>query len=404
MPTVKLFPIVGMNNVADDDALQQGGDAPKLFVKDAVNVDFTDSGKVQLRRGSTLVTTSNFKNLWQSPLHHDVFATLERQIVKVDPVTWGYEVLLSDIDTSIVCYEVVNNLVLISTANDVYSFNGSMLSPFTIDTPASPLAVANVEGGTLGAGDYIVAISYLRNGVESGLSENIQVSIQLDQTALTGSISLTLPLCLDASISHVAVYMTTRNGGELRKFGTFRISTTQVLIDQCEKLGRAVQFTQLSPMPSGKFMKYWQGRLLVADKNIIRFSQALAYHLYDERHDFVMLPQRITFLVPVDSGIWVGQVDHVVFLSGTQPSELALIKKTAHAPIPLSAIEVDADTVGSDISQGGGKTALWLAENGYVLGTSAGQVVELHAGVLKGISAKAARSVRLGRRLISLVS
>ena len=80
---------------------------------------------------------------------------------------------------------------------------------------------------------------------------------------------------------------------------------------------------------------------------------------------------------------------------------MTFIRKTAHAPVPSSAIMVDSETVGGDISQGGAKSALWLAENGYVIGTSNGQIIELHAGVLKGITAKSGRSVRLGRRIVT---
>ncbi|MNC64736.1 hypothetical protein D3C75_1149650 [compost metagenome] len=69
-----------------------------------------------------------------------------------------------------------------------------------------------------------------------------------------------------------------------------------------------------------------------------------------------------------------------------------------------SAIEIDTNDIGSDISQGGNKTAVWLAENGYILGTSSGQIIELQSGVLKGISAKQGRSVSLGRRITTIVS
>lgn len=168
-----------------------------------------------------------------------------------------------------------------------------------------------------------------------------------------------------------------------------------------DKLGFEAQFENYSPMPIGKYFDYWNGRLVTADKNIIYFSEPMAYHLHDEKYGFVMLPQRITFLMPVDNGIWVGQVDHVVFLSGGQPDEMTFIRKTAHAPVPSSAIMVDSETVGGDISQGGAKSALWLAENGYVIGTSTGQIIELHAGTLHGITAKSGRSVRLGRRIIT---
>ncbi|WP_288401731.1 hypothetical protein [uncultured Acinetobacter sp.] len=403
---MKLMPIAGMNNVSPDDALQRGGDAPKLFVREALNVDISETGRISLRKGEVKVSELKFKNIWQSPLHHDVFATLNQQLVRINPSTWSYDVLLDGVDDSIVCYEVVNNIVFISTMQGIYCYNGVLLMPLTIDTPASPRVVANDQGGSLGTGDYIVAISYVRNGMESALSENVHCNVSIDGQGdpLQGSMTITLPYCLDGTVTGVNIYVTSRNGAELKKFGTYPISTLSVVIDQCEKLGRAVQFNNLSPMLSGKFMQYWQGRILTADKNIIRFSQAMAYHLHDERHDFVMMPQRITFVLAVDAGIWVGQVDHVVFLSGSQPSEMAFIRKTAHAPIHSSAIIVDTDTVGGDISQGGGKTALWLSENGYVLGTSTGQVIELHAGTLKGITAKSGRSVRLGRRIVTLVT
>ena len=403
---MRLTPFAGINNVSDDDDLQKGGDSPRLFVKDVINIDISDTGKLALRKDAAQVTALEFKNIWQSPLHKDVFATLNRQIVKVNPLSWDYEVLETNIDDSIVGYEIINNVILISTQSGIFSYNGSVLSSLTIDNPASPMVMANAQGGRLGSGDYTVAIAYMRNGVESGLSEHVKCKLEIDGKAdpLQGSLSITLPYCLDESITHVVVYMTSRNGAELKKYQTYPKETQQINIDNVDDLGRAAQFNTFSPMPSGKFMKYWQGRLLTADRNILRFSQAMAYHLHDERHDFVMLPQRITFLLPVDNGIWIGQVDHVVFLSGPEPKDMQFIKKTAHAPIPNTAIEVDADTIGSDISQGGGKTALWLAENGYVLGTSSGQLIELHTGVLKGISAKTGKCVRLDRRITTIVS
>jgi hypothetical protein len=50
----KIIPIAGMNNVSADDALQLGGDAPKLFVRDAMNVDISDTGRIALRKGASI--------------------------------------------------------------------------------------------------------------------------------------------------------------------------------------------------------------------------------------------------------------------------------------------------------------------------------------------------------------
>ena len=64
---------------------------------------------------------------------------------------------------------------------------------------------------------------------------------------------------------------------------------------------------------------------------------------------------------------------------------------------------VDADLVGDDVSQNS-NAALWLAENGYVLGTATGQIIQYQAGKLQGITANSSRSVRLGRRIITTVT
>lgn len=407
MAALKLFPIAGMNNVGADDGLQQGGDSLRLYLRDAVNLDITDTGRLKLRQGTEQVVQTSFKNIWQSPLHKDVFATLDKQLVKLNSTTWQYEVL-ANIGSSSLRYEVVNNLIYFSNENGIWTYDGSSVRALTIDTPAKPIMTL-VSGGSLKGGSYSVAISWLRAQQESGLSpidsdyKDAEPS-RLDWDTGFAAIQMTLPYCLDITITGVRVYVTERNGGELRHYADYPIETNSIVIPSLAGLGMAARFKGLSPMPTGKYMKYWQGRLITADKNILRFSEPLAYHLHDERHGFVVMPQKITFILPVDEGIWVGQVTHVVFLTGTKPQDMTFQAKTSRAPVPDSAIEIDNNDIGGDISQGGNSTALWLAENGYVVGTSSGQVIELQAGVLQGIVAKSGRSVRLGRRITTIVT
>lgn len=407
MPGLKLLPIAGMNNVSGDDGLQRGGDAPKLFVRDALNVDISDTGRIALRKGAERISPLGFKSIWQSPLHKDVFATINNQLVKLDSTTWHYEVL-ADIGSGPLRYEVVNNLVYIASELGLWTYNGKNVRSLTIDTPATPMLNMLDSGGSLKSGTYSVAISWLRDQQESALSQvaSDQISLasnsNLDDQAFD-SIQINLPYCLDQSITHVRIYVTDRNGGELLRHSEHPINTSSVTINSLD-LGMAARFKGLSPMPTGRYMKYWQGRLLTADKNILRFSEPLAYHLHDEKFGFVVMPQRITFILPVDGGIWVGQVTHVVFLTGTNPAEMTFQSKTSHAPVPDSAIEIDMNDIGGDISQGGNGTALWLAENGYIVGTSSGQIIELQAGILKGITAKSGRSVRLGRKVTTIVT
>ncbi|RGD90571.1 hypothetical protein [Acinetobacter sp. SWAC57] len=401
--TERLLPLAGINNVQDDDELKRGGDSPVLFVRDALNVDISSSGKVNLRPAGELVTSLNYENLWQSPLHHDVFATLDGELVKVNTQTWTFE-KLTFVGQN-VRFEVINNLVYINGSRGLFSYNGFAVSPLTIDTPASPLLQQD-GNGTLKTGQYGVAISWLRNGVESAVSamSHVELAGQSNYDQINDlSINVTLPFCIDDTVTDVAIYVTQRNGAELYKFGTYPVSTNQVSIHEISRLGKIAEFQHLSPMPSGKFMKYWNGRLITAERNVIKFSEPMAYHLYDERHGYMMMPQRITFIQPVDGGIWVGQTDHVAFLTGAQPKDMSYTRKSTQAPIYDSCILVDADLVGDDVSQNS-NVALWLAENGYVLGTATGQIIQYQAGKLQGITAKLSRSVRLGRRIITTVT
>ena len=395
MSNVKLMPLAGMNTVEEDAALQVGGNAPKLYVRDAVNVNITPKGKVILRAGMDLATSTPYKNLWQSPLHKDTFARLGDQLVKVDTSTWESASLaiIGDADCS---YEILNNQIIIAGSEGLFRYDGMTAKRLTIETPAQPMVIGSA--GSLDAGMYGIAISWLRGTLESAVSAMASVELH-DGSAM----QITFPMVFDATITGIRLYLTKRNGGELGLAGVYKSDTVSVSIPLLPDLGRTSAFKYLSPMPTGKYLKYWRGRLLTAKANILRFSEPLAYHLHDERHGFVQMPQRITFVQPVEGGIWIGQVDHVAFLQGSQPNELVLIRRTAKAPIPNSAIMVDSDTVGSDISQGGGATALWLAENGYVLGTASGQIIELQAGVMKGITAKSATSVVLDRRLVTAV-
>lgn len=394
MADVSLMPMAGMNTVAEDAALHQRGEVPRLYLRDAVNMILTPAGKPELRPGVRRVTATRYKNLWQSPLHGDTFATLDGQWVRIG-AGWSSEALAT-IGDGPAFHEVLNNVVCVAGPNGIFTFNGSNAQRLTIDTPAAPLVMTG--SGSLEEGRYGVAVSWLRDGLESGLSRVTTVDAQGG-----GSLEITLPLAADQSITGARLYLTKQNGGELARAGDYAANELPIHIPLLPELGAYAKFQHLSPMPTGKYLGYWRGRIVTASANVLRFSEALAFHLHDERHGFVQMPQRITFVRPVDGGLWVGQMDHVAFLSGTTPADLSVVRKASKAPVPGSAILMDSDAVGAELSGGGGAVAMWLAENGYVIGTNEGATVELQAGVMSGIAGQAGTSVVFERRAITAV-
>lgn len=398
MTTKRLPPVMGIDNTREEFSLEVSGDNAKLYVRDAVNIDFTESGRIALRQGVDRQTTLPFKYLWQSSLHQDCFAVLHGSWVKVDPNTWEYEELVPQIGESPVFHRVVNNYILMSCDTGLYMFNGLQATKFTMDTPAKPY-INRSENGSIDVGEYSFAIAWLVGEQESGLSEIDKVIV-----GQYSSLDVQFPLCLDDKVTHVRLYMTEQNGSELHQVMDYPISTTQTSLSVLPELGRVAQFQYLSPMKHGKFLSLWRGRILCAQLNVLYFSEAMTFHLTDERYNFIQLPQRITFVEPVDGGIWVGQFDHVVFLRGADLKELVIENKAAAKPIQHTSLTVPSAVVGGDISQGGALSAMWLTEKGFVVGTASGQLIELQSDHLSNITAQSGMAVSLGNRVIAIVN
>lgn len=387
----RLTPLRGLDNVSDDESMSSFGREPFVKLRDAVNVNITSTGRVQLRDTGSPVTETPYKHLWQSPLHQDLFGTLNGELVKIDPADWSHESLNIELKGS-VNYLVVNNFIIISDALALYKYDGASVIKLTIETPPEPMA--RLLTGSLLEGTYTVAIAWSKDGRESGLSTSVSLNVE-------GGIELILPYNYSGDADQAVIYMTERNGSELLKVATVAINTATFTISSDKDLTRAAQFQHLSPMRTGKFLKLWRGRLLTADKNMLYFSQALNFHLCDERYDYIALPQRVTFVEPVESGIWVGQSNSVVFLSGSDVRDLRLVQTGAKAPVPGTALRVNSDLLGE--LSAGLESVLWLAENGYCIGTPSGNLVEAHANTLKGITAKGGQSVRLDDRIVTVL-
>ncbi|UYF80099.1 hypothetical protein [Acinetobacter ursingii] len=346
---------------------------------------------MELRDTGTVVTETPYKNLWCSPLHGDTFGTLNGELVKIDTSNWSHAALNIELKGS-VNYLVVNNFIIISDALAIYKYDGASVIKLTIETPPEPMA--RLSTGSLLDGTYTVAIAWSKDGRESGLSTSLSLNVE-------GGIELILPYNYSEDADQIVIYMTERNGSELLKVGVVAVNTPTFNISSDKDLTRASQFQHLSPMRTGKFLKLWRGRLLTADKNMLYFSQALNFHLCDERYDYIALPQRVTFVEPVESGLWVGQTNNVIFLSGNDVRELSLVQTGAKAPVPGTALRVNSDLLGE--AAAGLEAVLWLAENGYCIGTPSGNLIEAHANTLKGITAKSGQSVRFDDRIVTVL-
>lgn len=389
MPSQSFMPCRGIDNTSEDAAMVQGGREPFVYVRDAKNVNVTPAGKMDMVASGGKVTATKYEGLWQSPLHKDTFAVVGNDWVKVNTADWSHDVLLNT--GGIMVHEVLNNHVIGASKNGLFIYDGNKAMPLTIDAPPTPFAASAIADHTR---TRSIAISWLRGDMESSLSNYVSMGESGD---------IALPMVTDPTVTGVNIYATSVGGTDMQLAGTMNRAAANFAITKDHKLGMAAQFAHLSPMPTGKFLCYWRGRLITATANVIRFSEPLAYHLHDERHGFIQTSQRITFIQPVENGLWVGQSDHVIFIQGTSPDDMTISIKSAQAPVPNSAIQIHSDDIG-EAAEGGSLVTVWLASNGYVAGSSAGQIIEYQAGRISDISAQSGTTVRFDRRLVTAVN
>lgn len=389
-----LAPLAGIDNASPrDDALVTGGDERRVFLRDAVNVTI-EQGRASMRAGLRQVSGAALRCLWQSPLHWDVFAAEGSRWVRVNPADWSLHDL-TEIGPGDVSHLVLGGQVLAAGDSGIWRYNGQDAQRLTLERGPAPGVAAGT--GSLVKGSYGVALAWLRGALEGPLSVMVNCAVPAN-----GALTIVAPPPLDTSVTGMRLYVTRPDGGELLRAGDYAPAPT-LEIPLLPPLGAPPPFAGMDPMPTGQHLALWRGRLLTARGSVLRFSEAMAYHVHDPLHGFVQMPQRITFLAPVDGGIFVGQVDHVAFLRGASPGELALERKSGAAPVPGTAVELPAEVAGQ-ASEGGRPTVAWLAGNGFVLGTPDGVIIETMAKRLKGITGARGATVVFGDRIITAVT
>jgi hypothetical protein len=371
MADIRLGPFtVGIDHVSPDTNLSHSA------ARDAVNVDFDQEGNIAVRPGLHLVHASDRAALvWTSregyayvqdgpTIHRASFAGAT---LVLDPVA-----TLDSDDRASFC-DLLGQVACVNRTNAL------LLNPFgatknlAIETPGPFSYYVNAYGG-LDAGAYAVGISYLRGEQEGALSPLAFIPAVPEG----GGFQLSLPQPTDPDITGINIYVTQANGDVPYWRCRAPLGMSGYVIGRMNP-GKLADTMNLSPMPPGNIVRYWRGRLLVARGNCVFISEPLNYALNDPRHGFIQEPRRVTLLEPVEGGVFVGTNAGVVFYRGASPKEWSRTVTDGKPPIAFSGCSVPANELGGDVGGGGTYVAMWLAENGFVMGTSDGALQQPQA-------------------------
>lgn len=387
--TTKLGPWpLGIDNRSGRGALMRNQDGVPVSLSDAANVNIDRAGRPARRSGQVQVEGGARHSLWAGAL--GAFGCIGNQLCRA---TVNGLTPLTTLNSADPCtYAVLNDAVLVANRATLLRIRGGEVREAGLPDAAAPLLQPSSVGG-LYAGRYAVAVAALVGQEVGGLSPIRTVTVPEN-----GGISLTAVLPVGAT--GLRVYRSRMGGGALYRCDDLPTAVDDYLLGD-GALGAEESTRGLRKMPPGEFVATWNGRVLVGHGRTLYVGEPMRYGLYSPRHGFVQFAEPITFVAPVDAGVFVGLASTVVLLRGSVPKDWTQEFTGAAPPVPRSASEIEPDEHGMDAP---GSAVLWLSRAGYVIGTAQGQIVAPQSSRLRLPAYAAGATAIHNRRVLTSVS
>lgn len=373
------WPLGVDNRTGDRARLPRDEEGREIALRDGANVDIDRDGRPSRRAGrSRVLAMHGIRDLWTSEAGR-TFAAVGTTLYVVHAS--GMLEPIGELNSADPCsYAELNGEVIVSNRSTLLRVVGAAARPLGAPD-APPPECQPADAGGLPAGRYAVGVTFLSGDEEGGMSP-----LRFVQVEDGGGIALSGLLVPDDATS-IRVYRSHPNGTDLYRVTDLPVGVASYHLG-ASPLGAASETRGLRRTPPGELVAAWRGRLLVAHGRYLRFTVALRYGLHSPRHGFVQFPHRVQMLGPVDGGVFVGTTGGVVFLRGSTPKEWEQETAGAMAPLRGNAVTITSGQTRSEAP--GQRMALWLAPNGYVMGTPEGMVVELQSSRVRLAHEKAA--------------
>jgi hypothetical protein len=381
----------GIDHVSTDTNLPHGA------VRDAVNVDFDRAGTVQSRAGYSVVQPlADVHSMWTSAASGQSYAVIGGALcsIQFDGVSLVSTSLYGLENDEPLSYLDLNGDVVCANRAEILRIRDGSVARLGVEDPSTPGLSQASQVGDLDAGKYGVATSFLRGSEESALSG----AVWLDVSAGNG-ITVALPPPNDSDVTGIRIYRTGANGDEFYRAVDVPLGIASYIVG-AGVLGRQADNRFMQRLPGGHIVRYWKGRLLVARGRNLLFSSPMRYGLFTPTEDFVQLPHRIRIVQPSEGGVFVGTKAGVTFLAGTSPSDMRAVATGGEPPVAGTDMRIETSILGGDRDFGGAYAALWLAGNGFVVGTADGNLVQAQAKRIKLPSTSGAGAAVLFNRTI----
>jgi len=359
MKTLPMGTFLGLNNRLPDTALNT---EHGTWLKEAVNVDIDNAGRVRSRDGVTLVQAMTGA--------HSVFAT---------SATTGYLVrasVLYSFTTSPSYSETLLKILTVNTAVHYHEYNGSLYYsngtdsgrveagiwfPWALPTPDAP-TTATTSGG-LHIGRYQVAVRYY-NSV-TGEAGGISASTTHEFTADSQGIRVTIPAATSGA-THVQVFVSKQNGSEVYLHSTVTTATSVLDIVGTDSITTTSSPYFAEPIPPCKNLFMHMGRLCGTDGSRIYYGLPYQPGYYEASDGYIDFESDVQVSVSNQFGVYVVTETSTYWFLG----DLSKVERISD-PLPYGGQSGTAFKVPHK------KLVGWFGTNGFVVGDEQGQVTAM---------------------------
>jgi len=338
----------GMDNRHKAEALPEG------FVRDLINVDVDDLGKLALRNGATLLYAGDVHSLYGN---YFVEAGDLKQLNSDNTAT----TIEAGVGDSTMAYATVADTVYFSNGVITGKIKGSEVTRWGVQRPPEQPKCTAITSGDLFQGDYLVAITWIDyDGVESGTPKSNVVTVESG-----GGIQLTQFITPPINVEKIAVYVSQANSETLYLYSEFPRSIGNVTIKKgLSDIALKTQFGK-QPFPCSIIQAHY-GRIYIAVDDRLHFTEAQNYGL----------------LMP--NSFWI--FDSEIQLVASIPNALYVV--TQNKTYRVSNIDVEGFPIRTEVKPFGGtkgtltvdtdsNTAYWLSAEGFVAANQDG-ITEMH--------------------------
>ena len=128
----------------------------------------------------------------------------------------------------------------------------------------------------------------------------------------------------------------------------------------------------LSPMPEGKCLELYNGRIWAARENAMFCSEPLGYQACDMARNWLMFESEVRMIRAVSTGLYVGTATEVNYIEGPTPAEFTRTVVSDSPVVQGTCAMID----GRQVLQGDVTTrcVMWTALDGIYTGYPGGEV------------------------------